>query len=63
MFGAGVIFGAALIVIGIYGAIADARFGARVGITEGNAVLRNGSWIGVGLVIFFVSYTLSRFIG
>ena len=61
MFGAGVIFGATLIAIGIYGTIADAR-GHREGVTEGNAVRRNGSWVFVGAVIFLVSYLLSRFI-
>jgi hypothetical protein len=62
MFGAGVIFGATLIAIGIYGAIADACMGRRERVVEGSAVRRNGSWIFVGAVIFFVSNLLSRFI-
>jgi hypothetical protein len=62
MFGVGIIFGATLIAIGIYGAIADARMGHREGVAEGNAVRRNGSWIFVGAAIFLVSYILSRYI-
>lgn len=61
MFGVGVIFGATLIAIGIYGAIADAR-GRREGVTEGSAVRRNGSWIFIGAVIFLISNLLSRVI-
>jgi hypothetical protein len=61
MFGAGVIFGATLIAIGVYGAVADAS-GRREGVTEGNAGCRNGSWIFVGATIFLVSHILSRFI-
>ena len=63
MFAAGVIFGGAMVLIGIYGAVADARFGPRAGITEGSAFRRNGSWILIGAVISYASHVLSRALG